>query len=179
MPMTFRDTPTATFTFVDDDNNEARVTVGLHGDISAGPSLPTMQKAVVELAAALQAVSDASLVGATLNYSAVDVAAAAAGEASEVERKGYFVTRTSDGYLAGVEVPSIAQAVLESDRVSIDLTNEDVADLVEWLTEAQDMTLFSLFGNVSVANTKGVDVVDVLEAYQVHRGSRKQRSRRG
>lgn len=179
MAIVFRSVPTATFVFVDDDNNEARVTVGLHGDVAAAPDLPTMQRAVRELGAAIAAVSDSALVGVSLNFAGYDDTFPTASAGSEVERKALFVLRDASGYLASVEVPSIDQAKLESDMMSVDLADTDVAALIDWLTEEQDMTLFSLLGHVNVTNTKGVDVVSVLEAYQVHRGSRKQRSRRG
>jgi len=96
-----------------------------------------------------------------------------------VERKAALVLRDEQGYLASVEVPSVDQAVLLPDKVTVDPDNVDVAALIVWLTTEMDMTLFSLEGDVKVTNTKGESLLSYLEGYQVHRMSRKQRSRRG
>jgi len=179
MAIVWRAVPTVSYTFVDDDGNAARLTAGLQGDITAGPLVATMQRGAAEFGKAIGLVSDAALIGGSLTYTWYDDSYPAGAAGSEVERKGAMVLRDEKGYLASVEVPSIDQDVLLADKITIDPADENVADLIEWLTEEMDMTPFSLEGDVKVCNTKGESLLSFLEGYQVHRASRKQRSRRG
>jgi len=179
MAFAWRDPPVATIEFRDDDGNTSRVSFGVNGDLAAGPDHTTLRGFVERVATRMAAISDASVSGLSLTFSGYDDAFPAAEATSEVERKGLFIVRDADAYLGSVEVPSIDQDVLSPDRISIDLENAAVADLLEYITDPIDMTPFSLLGNVSMNNTKGVDFVTVEEAYQVHRQSHKQRSRRG
>lgn len=94
-----------TATFKDRDNNKSSFGFNLNSTLSN----LAVEEAALDIAAAAAAISNALIVGVSINRSYVETAniALAAPESSDVERKAVYVFQTDEGQTVTVQIPSV------------------------------------------------------------------------
>jgi hypothetical protein len=117
------------------------------------------------MAAKVAAISDATLKSISVSWGAVEFNPAQPVEAADVERKGVFTFRDTNGHTTITSVPSIKNTVVFDGTNVIDAANVDVAAFVLAMTgttlASPPITLY------------GGDLVNLARARKNHRKSTK------
>ena len=161
--------PTITLEIAFRDNDGARSTseVTLPGATTAAAAI-TFATAMIPLIGAL---SDAVITGYNLIIGYTENALPTI-PSSDVENKGVFVFNAANGIKSTLSIPSILEAVLQSNNRDIDQANTDVDDFIVAMTGGLSGT--------SPSNGAGSDLVGVKDAYKQNRRSHLSgRTRRG
>jgi hypothetical protein len=167
--MSFALKPTITIEFSFRDNDGARSTteVLLPGGTSAANAI-TFAAAIRPL---LQALSDAVIVAMNVIIGYYENAIPTI-PSSDVENKGVFVFNAANGIKSSVSVPSILEAVLQSNNRDTDQAQSDVDDFITAMTAG--------LSSIQPCNLSGADLVSVRDAYKQNRRSHLSgRSRKG
>jgi hypothetical protein len=164
------------FNFQDDDG--ARSTTTIHFE-AVEANFGEAKALADELAPLLAAISDAALLDYNVNLAVYDTAQPAPGSPSDVEIKGVFLLKTEDNFRASLAVPSIKESCLIADGaragIDIDLTNVDVAALVDALVDGVTVGIITY----EPSDRRGSDITQVVDAYKQIRSSFKARGRKG
>jgi len=117
----------------------------------------------LDIANAVQLISDCVLIGVTVLFSGSDGAAVGAGE---VERKGVFTFATNGGTDYVTAVPGFKDALLDTNRRDIPVLGSSVPAEVTAFVNAM------LNGPVGISNAAtnaaGLDLVRVIEGHKEH-----------
>lgn len=160
--MAFVDKPqfTATYTFRDNDGKQSTTQVGLPNGLS-----PAVGYAfAIALRPLLQAISDAALIAFNFTVGQYEDAVPVIAR-SDVEDKGVFIFNTGNGLEVTLAVPSISEAVLQTDNEDIDLANAAVLAFINAVSLGIGTPL------VQPVNASGADIVGVKAAYKQNRKS--------
>lgn len=151
--MALTNTPTAKldFTFKDASGSIGHMLVHVPYSTLAAEAIT----AADAIAAAMAALSDATVQGYTLTYAKEDTAPPAPNAGSRVEEKGVFVWRTANARSTRFTIPAIKDSVLNPSG-SVNKSDVLVTALVDVVTG-----LNSVF-----AAADGSDITSLLEAYQ-------------
>lgn len=160
--MALVNTPTAklVFDYVDGTGSKGKTIIHVPYATLAAAAIT----AADAIAAAMVALSDASIIGYSLSYSKFETAPVAPDVASRVEEKGFFSWRTANARSTTFTIPAIKDSLLTPSG-KIDQTDILVAALV---------TVVSDTGSI-FAGADGSDITGLLKAYQrFNRSTRQQ-----
>ena len=164
MALTQSATYNVTITFVDRDKNKSNMT--LH--VPVGDTTVTALASDIEsgLIPALQGISDASVQGWSIALNAIDRAPLGLPpEVSDVERKGVFSFRATDGSTYTCQVPSIRNTLVIDETNIVNASDTFVAAFIAAVTDPAVLQL----GKPSTY--LGADLVTFEKARKHHRGS--------
>lgn len=135
------------------------------------PSANTIGNVEAELTGtvipAIQALSDAVVVGWSINYGAGDNVAPLAPETSDVERKGVFTFRADNGQIVKFEIPSIRNTLVVD---GTNVLNPADAGVIAFISA---MTAAGVDGLQAVSNVGGLLLAQASPAKKMHRRSSK------
>lgn len=143
------------YVFRDNDGKQSTTQVPVPAAVAPADAL-LFANALRPLMAAL---SDGVIVGQNVIIGSYEDAVPVIAR-SDVEDKGVFLWNTANGQPASISVPSVAEAILQSNNEDIDLTNASVIAFVDAMTLGLGTPL------VQPANASGGDVVSVKEAFK-------------
>lgn len=116
---------------------------------------------------AIAAISDAVVVGYSINYGAGDDVAPVAPETSDVERKGVFTFRVDNGQVVKYEVPSIRNTLVVDGTNVLNPADAAVIAFIAAITSP------GIEGLQPVSNVGGLIVSQASPARKMHRRSSK------
>lgn len=155
-------TMTLTLSLLDRDRNVGTMSMSINN----GGLLAVIETAITgTIIPAVQAITDAVVIAYTLSVGAHDHSAAAAVEASDVERKGVFSFRAADGASYVTQVPSIKNTLVIDRSNLIDLADAAVITFVNMITDG------SILGVAAPKTYLGSDIIGLVKAVKKHRGS--------
>lgn len=155
-----------TATFKDRDNNKGSFSFNLNSSLSN----LALEEAALDIAAAGAGVSNALLVGLSINRSYVETTniAAQAPEASDVERKAVYVFQTDEGQTVTVQIPSVDNTKVVD---GTNILNPADAAVLAFSTLFLDTGLGAANSPITVS---GEDLTSLARpAYKRHRNSSK------
>jgi hypothetical protein len=162
MALTSDATMTLTLSLLDRDRNVGTLSF----NINNGGLLAVIETAITgTIIPAVQAITDAVVIAYSLTVGAHDHSAAAAVEASDVERKGVFSFRAANGSSYVVAVPSFKNTMVIDRSNLVDLADAAVITFVNMVTDG------SILGIAAPKTYLGSDVIGLVKAVKTHRGS--------
>lgn len=162
MPLTTDVTMTLSLSLLDRDRNISTLSFSM----ANGGLLAILDAAITgTIIPAVEAITDALVIGYTLSSGAHDYAPGLPPESSDVERKGVFSFRAANGASYVVAVPSFRNTMVIDRTNQIDLANASVVAFVNMITDG------AVLGIASTKTYLGSDIVGIVKAVKKHRGS--------
>jgi hypothetical protein len=155
---------TLSLSFKDRDQNKGSIQFYIANSVLIADIITSLSTIIIPRVSAL---SDATLVGWTLNRSAYEDAAPLAAEASDVEKKGMFLFIAANGRPVTLQLPSIKNTLVV-DRTDV----LNTADLI--VSQFIDMVINGVvLGTGRPTSVTGSDITIFNQAYKKHRGSKR------
>jgi hypothetical protein len=148
-------------TLRDRDRNDGSISVHVPGATAEADLIDYVEDVLIP---AVNALSDAEVIGYSIGKTASDPVAATPAEASDVERKGVFTFRDAEGFTVTVSVPSIMNTLVVDNTNQIQATGAP-ADFVTAMVTGAD--------GVAASTRRGIDLTALAAAKKTHRKSSK------
>lgn len=153
---------TLTVSFQDRDLNKGSVQLYIAATVLLADIITAVTTLVLPRIAAI---SDATIIGWSVNRSAYENAVVLAPETSDVERKGTFTFRTDTNRPVTMQVPSIRNSMVTDRTNQILLNDSAVLSFTEMIIDG------AILGAVRPVSVTGEDVTILVNAYKRHRRS--------
>lgn len=164
MAVTQSPTYNVSISFIDRDKNRSNISFHVPvGDTTVGALAADIEAGLIP---ALQAISDAQINGWSIALTASERALISPpAESSDVERKGVFSFRASDGSVYTCQVPSIKNTLVIDETNIVNRADPLVGAFIDAITDPAVLQL----GKPSTY--LGADLVNFEKARKMHRGS--------
>lgn len=153
---------TLTIALQDRDLNKGSVQLYVAATVLVADIITAMSTLIIPRITAL---SDAIVLGWSINRSAFENAPALAPETSDVERKGTFTFRTAANRPVTMQLPSVLNTLVIDRTNQLDLTNVSVLAFTNMIIDG------AVLGSVRPVSVTGDDVTVLVNGYKRHRRS--------